>query len=970
MRLHFILLCLPLLALDNSVTIRDAAGTSQTARPTTIYRSFAQGEFASGTYPKPRIGGSVPSVWQVDVKTAWPDGSVMAAYISFRLGLTANGSAVVDFVSDANPCHLGNLATCQAAALTQAGMLNYDTGTGVGSWGATWYGTVNSIGYSAAVRTMLTAGAWRYALRGPVATGVIVEDRSSALSFDFGWQYTGGAWAAPSTNYFKSLHPVFEVRFYPDPDGAGSLTGWGGVEVDAQIWNASISRFQRINTLALELRTGNPDSTSAYSVTNKSFHARSRRHKLVWSGTAPGDVVVDYNFPYLIHTKLIPPYNYSLGVSTALADGTISAYNSRLGSDEPQWCDASSSFCGSWQKAVGGTGARGDIGLTPQWYLYYLYLMGNNGVTTAKKKEMWDKLVIGNADASGHAPIHYMEAFRTGQYFPAGGTTTGMGLPISINLYQLPAYGSQEEQWGGTPATFTCSSAPCDGRLNATVNPYKGSWIAEGVTDYTSHAPSLYSIPAFLTGYHYYITGAQFEAAFALATSTMGTGIGGRHNRRGIIYDPGVIRATAWTLRNIAWATILTPDGDIEKAYFKDKLKNNAAFQEGIMMIPAAASTPANPLCPSYVGGDAASDTADMWCAGRNTWTLGFGSTPATNPIFVPVYAYPQTSGSDQIVNGHRRAPGFMVSYIAASLAWIAGTGAIVDVDNQPIFKHARNGLAAHFAGRVLTSPTSMGLMRALDWAWGPATKAFCTTFAECNASYITTWPLAADMTNAQTTLIVTGTDMMFDYGWFNTSWAKIDNEFVRLTGDPAFNTPSAGQTRITISQRGVWGSTATTHTAGATVTWLPSFWDVFTYEYLGGYPVLARAALALLADADQIGEYSPRQAYDVFSSALPFQNYQNNPHWAVAPGERIGNVQAVSGSRAATLRWTAPAGETCRVYLGLSPPPASSDAADPLAEAPGRVQRFESSGLEPGMHYYRISCGTGRASGTLQVTP
>lgn len=38
-----------LLALDNSVVVHDASGSAQTARPMTIYRSFAQGEFATGT---------------------------------------------------------------------------------------------------------------------------------------------------------------------------------------------------------------------------------------------------------------------------------------------------------------------------------------------------------------------------------------------------------------------------------------------------------------------------------------------------------------------------------------------------------------------------------------------------------------------------------------------------------------------------------------------------------------------------------------------------------------------------------------------------------------------------------------------------------------------------------------------------------------------------------------------------------
>ena len=266
---------------------------------------------------------------------------------------------------------------------------------------------------------MLNSGAWRYWMRGPVVTSVIVEDRSTALAYDFGWQHNGSAWVAASEAKYKSLHPVFELRFYPDPDGEGVLTGWPGVEADAQIWNATLLRFQRFDSINLTLKTGNAEATTAYNVTGKSFHARSRRHKLTWSGTAPGAVVLDYNFPYLIHTRMIPSYDYRLGVASTLADGDLTAYNSQIGSDEPQWCDTNTTFAGNWRKGIGTTGARGEIALIARWYLHYFYLMGHSGVTTAKKKEVWDKLVIGNADAAGHAPIHYMEGATTLTYYAA-----------------------------------------------------------------------------------------------------------------------------------------------------------------------------------------------------------------------------------------------------------------------------------------------------------------------------------------------------------------------------------------------------------------------------------------------------------------------------------------------------------------------------------------------------------------------
>ncbi|MGC8807883.1 MAG: hypothetical protein ACP5QB_10145, partial [Thiomonas sp.] len=93
-------------ALDNAIRIYDASGSAQSSRPFTVLMIFVKGEFPTGTYPKPRVGGTVPSAWQVDVKSRWPDGSILSAFVSFPVSLSANGNVRVDFVPDSNPCHL------------------------------------------------------------------------------------------------------------------------------------------------------------------------------------------------------------------------------------------------------------------------------------------------------------------------------------------------------------------------------------------------------------------------------------------------------------------------------------------------------------------------------------------------------------------------------------------------------------------------------------------------------------------------------------------------------------------------------------------------------------------------------------------------------------------------------------------------------------------------------------------------
>jgi len=217
--------------------------------------------------------------------------------------------------------------------------------------------------------------------------------------------------------------------------------------------------------------------------------------------------------------------------------------------------------------------------------------------------------------------------------------------------------------------------------------------------------------------------------------------------------------------------------------------------------------------------------------------------------------------------------------------------------------------------------------------------------------------------------MVVNGTDWQdTSYHWFTTSWAKIGEEYVRLSGNPQVNVPTSGKTTITISQRGAWGSVPATHASGETVTWLPGFQDVWVGELQGGYPNIGRAAVAQMADADRLGQYSPLAAYHVYSEALPNQRYQSNPQWAVVPAERVRNVQTSSSGGTVRLRWTAPSGEACRVYFASTPPPSSSDAADTPASASGRAQSFEAAGLQAGQHHYRISCQSARASGTVTV--
>ncbi len=61
----------------NSITVQSTSGATQTNRPITIGRFFADGEIPPGQCAQPQINGSLLSStqWQCDAKNHWPDGS-------------------------------------------------------------------------------------------------------------------------------------------------------------------------------------------------------------------------------------------------------------------------------------------------------------------------------------------------------------------------------------------------------------------------------------------------------------------------------------------------------------------------------------------------------------------------------------------------------------------------------------------------------------------------------------------------------------------------------------------------------------------------------------------------------------------------------------------------------------------------------------------------------------------------------
>src|SRR5208282_6030365 len=192
-------------------------------------------------------------------------------------------------------------------------------------------------------REMLSRGAFRYWLKGPIVTAVIIEDRSPGRSFDkdFG-------------DDSKALHPIFEAWFYP-----GSKSVEVGYTVE-NIWASSDkSKSMRDLNYALKLWAGARAPKTKFQEPAFIHLARTRWHKRFWVGAKPPAIQIDHNLAYWTSTHAIPNWDASIRVTSSLLA-------SRLGADSSvDRIEGTQVGIGNYQKDLRQGGASDWIGLAP-----------------------------------------------------------------------------------------------------------------------------------------------------------------------------------------------------------------------------------------------------------------------------------------------------------------------------------------------------------------------------------------------------------------------------------------------------------------------------------------------------------------------------------------------------------------------------------------------------------------------------
>lgn len=974
--LALLLLSTPLLAISNAVVVYEASGASQTNRPLSLMMVFIQGEFPTGTFPKPRVDGVVPISWQVDVKSRWPDGSIMTAFVSLPISLSANGQAVVDFVRDSNACHLGDQSTCEAAAMDQSEMLN----AFFGAWDATIQGTANSITYSASARTMLGAGAWRYWLRGPVVTRVIVEDMSTSLAYDFGWQWDGSNWQAPSSSDYKSLHPIFDLAFWP----SHMEVGW--FLENAWRTKAQLQQFDLVFSSDQGVQYSKADYRMAYKG-GASYYA--------WRATAPGDIFVDRNFRYLVATKVLPPYDTSIEINSGTYAWLLDNWPSNVGTDDqgrpdPRSC-TSQNPCAYIKTDMPGTGDHMSFGTIIGAQSAFLSAMSSPSFTLAQKMQGFERIVLGSADAAMTIRFHTRESWvMSGDSaylnWPEDTVTPSFGRIFSVvaNRYGRTHY---YEYSGPYPYVSRCTGCPSDNH----------PWIED-----VAHTPSPLPLPYILTGRYAYLQTLLEWAGVAIGHDHPDYD---RQREFGIMIGSGLNeRIGARSFKNAAWGYLLAPDGP-ERLYLKRILKNEDRFFEGLYDVGEAPASCVGEARSSFsftinttngmwrpngsvrrfyvssVNGNwglssvtgltvdgvstpigVCGQTSNDWCFVPGGKSIIYtGSTPPTSSIagnasvnwypdpwcFGMSYSIPSNPlaqhvpghwGSD--CNGSCGAP-WMVSYHLRHLGWFRDSGAIAGWGEQfgkRLVKRFVDGMSAE--GTPLLYDIQYRKSRGRDGLF--------QTWADVRADSHPTVTLATGVSDTATTFTMScslGYPSCF-YAPNLPTYAKVDNEWVKVT--------AASGANLTVV-RGQWGTVAASHSAGAAITLAIMLEGAVGHDYSN----LLHNAVAAFPEAES--------AWVKMRALFSKENWASRNtdlRYTLVPRSLLGpsNVRAWAAGGQVRVYYNAPSNAPCKVALDpVTGTDGTSDGGGPRA-------RSWSVPAATGQHLVQVACGDGRVMASVIV--
>jgi hypothetical protein len=923
--LALLLLAMPAYALSNAVTIHSAGAEVPASQVHRVPRWFAQGEITG--QPRPFVGGIAAGAWQADVKNRWPDGSVQYAIISFPAAIPAAGSVTVEFRDSPDACHLGNQAVCEAAALGSQGMLDFSGGT----WAAVIEVQAEPAGEttlrSANARTMIANGHFTYWLRGPVVTEVIVEDASLARQYDFGWvcsascsqPYASTTWTDDPT--YRSLHPIFVLSF---------ATGMSTVRAQYTLANYwTTARQDQRYSLTLKTGAGTVFSKAVVRAPGGTWW-----RKEYYDGAAPVQTRTDFNLEYLRYSTMVMPFKTGITVNATgpiSVASSISWFQQGAADEFPFWCPNTNpnSQCGSRLRTYSATGGRPDRGFYPLWEAQWLHSMDAG---------LYD-VVRANADYVGVQQIHWRESATGLDYLP---DVDIHGFPVSLNARDN-LWHNGGINWTGVPAAV------------AALQSNYSYWYPDNAHMH-SHAQLAYLV----TGDWWYMQEQAFLGHYIFGWAQKdGANHAGRKGNWGYIKpNEANHRAMAWMMWNLWRASLIIPDGDPQKTYLREKLTDQVATLEGYWNI-----TDGDHYEPCTTNPFAPYDEESRWCWGR--FVPGFA-------MKYPLNLSEARGGTSTTVNLNtslvkRGASPWIDNFVALGIFDMCRTSGI----GCPLARYHATKQA------MLATSTSGAHGRMMIWYNQSVLKHKSTTLTQDLASNGLTMHVAdASVCTEPPTWLTVGSEHILTFG------RDLENNTLAIgagaRGGRHYND----------------GAAASNHTAGAAVYCNDQF-DSFEemYSTLTAFDGNYDAKVLIRGASDMVGDVYPSQqcaagiwsedfsiskrAGEVWEAncheneaggTAAYYSVQSDPRWYLFPDRLVRQVRVIVGGGAATLRYVAPTGAPCRVYLGSTPPESSDDSVDQTDTPRGRQHSYTADGLLPGEYRYRISCGTVRAQGSFAV--
>ena len=260
----------------------------------------------------------------------------------------------------------------------------------------------------------------------------------------------------------------------------------------------------------------------AFKAEQIAHHRSSNWRRIFWAGRQPRLHIIqnptDWEDAYTA-----PSIDTSAGVDTALTATRLR----KLRNTRPL-------SPATFVKYFPTTGARPEIGLTPQWTAHFLSV----------QSEQTKQVMLANAEAAGAVPWHFADD-KTGN-------------PVSILDY--PKFWGEER---GLKAEFR-PDRPHEDIFSSSDN----GWSPDH-----AHKPALTALPYLVTADRYYADELAMQAAFAIFGRWPAYREGGLK-----VIDVGQVRASAWSLRDLSDGAYLLPDNHPSKAYLERALHENLSL--------------------------------------------------------------------------------------------------------------------------------------------------------------------------------------------------------------------------------------------------------------------------------------------------------------------------------------------------------------------------------------------------------